>query len=62
VGAQWSERRNEFGIFDINAMNSGGWVGLSDWVDVIVPHILERCVPRNDGRWFLTHVVEVEHG
>lgn len=62
IGAQWCEQRNGFGIFDINAMNSGGWVSFSDWATVIVPHILKHCVPRNNGLWHLTHIVEVEHG
>jgi hypothetical protein len=62
VAARWSDSKQGFGIFDINAMNSGGWIALSDWERVIVPHLLAHCVPRNNGQWFLTHVVEIAHG
>src|SRR5579872_4549127 len=47
-------------IFDINAMNSGGWVGVADWAGHIVPWIIEHCVAKGaTGRWHLTHVVEI---
>lgn len=49
------------GVFDINAMNSGGWVALRDWATSVVPWILSECVPRGDGGWFVTHSVEVGH-
>lgn len=60
IAAQWSAAREEFGIFDINCMNSGGWVSLDDWKSLVVPWILEHCAPRANGRWHLTHVVEIE--
>lgn len=60
VGAQYSAQRQDTGIFDINAMNSGGWVSVSDWAGTIVPWILEQCEPKASGRWHLTHVVEIE--
>jgi hypothetical protein len=48
------------GIFDINAMSNGsGWVALEDWTASLVPWIIEECVPRANGGWPLTHVVEV---
>ncbi|WP_292477392.1 hypothetical protein [Mesorhizobium sp.] len=48
------------GIFDINAIGNGtGWCALEDWVGMLVPWILEECVPRANGGWHLTHVVEV---
>lgn len=59
VAAQWSEPRQEFAIFDINAMNSGGWIAEQYWAGALVPWILENCVPRANGRWHLTHVVEI---
>lgn len=52
--------RGQFGIFDINAMNSGGWVAERDWVETIVPWILRECVPRASGRWHITHSIEIE--
>lgn len=59
VGANARNRAN-IGIFDINAMDSGGWVALADWRDIIVPHILHHAVPRATGGWYLTHAVEIE--
>jgi hypothetical protein len=47
------------GIFDINCINNGsGWVSLREWGDIAVPYILQG-VPRADGKWHLTHTVEV---
>ncbi|MGS1093095.1 hypothetical protein ACVCNR_00740 [Aquamicrobium terrae] len=49
------------GIFDINAIGNGsGWCALQDWESILVPWILEECVPRANGRWHFTHIVEVE--
>lgn len=49
------------GIFDINAMaNGSGWASLADWERILVPFILEECVPRADGGWHITHAVEIE--
>lgn len=42
-------------IFDVN----GGIRPLQDWKREIVPLILEQCVPRNDGGWYVTHSWEV---
>lgn len=49
------------GIFDINAMSSGGWIAFRDWAATLVPWILEECVPRANGRWHITHRVQVEN-
>lgn len=48
-----------FRIFDVNAMQVGGWIPLNQWVNHLVPWILKECVPRADGKWWLTHSVEV---
>lgn len=59
VGA--ARRGGEVGVFDINALGNGsGWCSLADWSEQLVPWILKECVPRADGKWSLTHVVEVE--
>jgi len=47
------------GVFDINAIASGGWVSLKAWSEILVPWILDEAVPRADGKWSLTHVIEV---
>ncbi|HEX4302855.1 MAG TPA: hypothetical protein VHZ78_08675 [Rhizomicrobium sp.] len=57
-----SARSNgETGIFDINAIGNGtGWCSEVIWANSLVPHILKECVPRADGRWHITHAIEVE--
>jgi hypothetical protein len=51
----------EIGIFDINCINNGsGWVALREWCDVVVPFILREAVPRADGKWHITHAIEVD--
>lgn len=48
------------GIFDINMMANGqGWGSLQDWRTICVPWILDECVPRADGKWHLTHGIEI---
>lgn len=51
---------DQVGIFDINAMAAGGWIALANWSQILVPWIIEAGVPRGDGKWSLTHVVEIE--
>ncbi len=59
VGAHTRES-GEIGVFDINAIGNGsGWSSLNDWREKLVPWILKECVPRANGSWHLTHVVEV---
>jgi hypothetical protein len=59
VGAAHSG--GEIGIFDINCINNGsGWVALREWCDVVVPFILREAVPRADGKWHITHAIEVD--
>lgn len=49
------------GIFDINAIGNGsGWCSLENWSRILVPFILDQCVPRASGGWHLTHVVEID--
>lgn len=48
-----------YGVFDINAIDSGGWIRRRDWQDTIVPHILKHCVPRATGGWWVTHSIEI---
>lgn len=50
----------DVGVFDINALaNGSGWCSLNDWERTVVPFILEEY-PRANGRWHITHSVEVE--
>jgi hypothetical protein len=50
---------DNIGIFDINAINSGGWISLDSWESVIVPHILSECEPNSTGKWSITHSLEI---
>lgn len=60
VGVNASNPEN-IGIWDINAMMNGtGWVSLADWESIVVPFILKECQPRANGKWYLTHAVEIE--
>lgn len=48
------------GVFDINAIANGtGWCSLKHWSEILVPWLLEEAVPRANGRWHRTHVIEV---
>jgi hypothetical protein len=57
IGAQ--QGKASVGIFDVNAMNTGGWIDVNDWAGILVPWLLKQVAPKADGRWHLTHVVEV---
>lgn len=60
VGACRESQKN-IGIWDVNALseyNDTGWVSLKDWEGIVVPYILKQY-PRADGKWHITHSVEV---
>lgn len=51
---------DDIGIWDVNALvNESGWTSLSNWEKIVVPWVLEACVPKADGRYHLTHAVEL---
>lgn len=56
--AAW-RRGDSVGIFDINAMSSGGWISATDWAETLVPWLLSEAVPKADGRWHITHAAEI---
>jgi hypothetical protein len=62
VGAKHAN--GSVGIFDINCLSmttsGSGWTTLEAWRDIVVPYILKQCVPRADGKWHITHSIEVE--
>ena len=59
VGA--ARRGTAIAVFDVNAMGpTSGWISLDDWSKLLVPYILEKCEPGANGRWSLTHAVEVQ--
>jgi len=52
--------RFDIGIWDINCLNNGsGWVSLEVWRMIVVPWIVKECHPRADGKWHITHAVEI---
>jgi hypothetical protein len=58
VGAQ--QRNGSYGIFDINCMSNGtGWCSLDDWIKHLVPSLV-ALYPRANGKWHITHAIEVE--
>lgn len=46
-------------VFDVNAMCVGGWLPYAEWADQLVPWLIRECVPKGDGTWWQTHVIEV---
>jgi hypothetical protein len=58
VGAN-AANRNNIGIFDINVVDSG-WISLKNWEELIVPWLLSELEPKANGKWYITHSVEVE--
>src|ERR1041385_598928 len=59
VAAMRIEGEDAPAIFDVNALNAGGWIRLKHWEELLVPWLLEQCVPRANGRWYITHSVEI---
>jgi hypothetical protein len=49
-------------VFDVNATCVGGWISREEWAAQLVPWLLRECEPKADGRWWLTHAVEVSRG
>ena len=53
-------RPGNIGVFDINALSNGtGWCSLKDWSETLVPWLLSETEPKADGRWSLTHAIEI---
>jgi hypothetical protein len=46
-------------IFDINAIAYGGWIHADEWTNDLVPWLLKELYPRANGKWHLTHVIEI---
>jgi hypothetical protein len=58
VGAN-ARNRDNVAIFDINCIKEGGWVTEDGWTQILVPWLLQEAVPRANGKWFITHSVEI---
>lgn len=58
--ASWISEDRGHGIFDINMTGNGtGWGSREHWEQIIVPLLVE-ATPRANGRWHVTHGVEIE--
>lgn len=59
-------RKSRFGdeaAFDVNALGGrewDGWVNYAAWANTVVPWILRACEPKANGRWHVTHGIEVD--
>lgn len=48
------------GIFDINAIGNGsGWLDEDSWANDLVPWLLAEVESKADGKWHITHAIEV---
>lgn len=54
-----ARRNGSIGVFDINCMNSGGWVPLEDWSSAVVPFLIRHHAKGASGGWHITHAIEV---
>ena len=52
-------RNNNEEVFDVNATCSGGWIKTEEWEWKLVPWLIKEAVPKGDGTWWPTHVLEV---
>ena len=60
IGVRGGLLLSESEVFDINAVNVGGWIPFANWADKLVPWLCAECVPKWDGTWWPTHAIEVE--
>ncbi len=49
-------------IFDINCIGVGGWVSVQEWKYQVVPWLLKQVEPEANGKWHITHCIEVQPG
>lgn len=59
VAARRYEPTDSMAIFDINAIGMGGWIAEKIWSDSLVPWLLKHCEPKADGKWHITHSLEI---
>ena len=59
VGAQRLERAGAVWVFDINAICVGGWIPFEEWSGQLVPWLLKECETKADGKWHITHSLEI---
>jgi len=61
VGCQRIDRITFCGlfIFDINAMCVAGWLPFEEWDQQLVPWLCKQCEPKWNGKYSITHSIEV---
>ena len=59
VGAERRDRAADIWIFDINAIYFGGWVSFAEWSEQLVPWLLKEIDSKANGKWHITHALEV---
>ena len=52
----------DLNIFDINAMNIGGWIPFEEWKNELVPWLVDQVDSRCNGNWWPTHILELSKG
>jgi hypothetical protein len=57
----WVSPGGTLAVFDVNAVESGGWLNLHVWEGEIVPY-LTSATKGSDGTWLMTHSIEVQRG
>lgn len=57
----WPKIEDEAMVFDINAMCVGGWLPVEEWEGKLVPWLLKECEPKANGKWHLTHTLEMKY-
>ena len=60
IGAAAPTDQHVIQVFDINAISVGGWIDAHEWASSLVPWLLREVEPEADGRWWMTHVVEID--
>ena len=63
VGAATCQSTGTVLVFDINTLseiNETGGCTLDRWRMSIVPWILQHCEPKADGKWSITHAIELD--
>lgn len=52
--------KSSHGVWDVNMLANGtGWGRFEHWRDILVPHLTAH-IPRANGRWHVTHGIEIE--
>ncbi len=63
VACRWGDcAEHTCEMFDVNAVCAGGWLKWDEWAGSLIPWLIRECVPRCDGTWWPTHMIQVFKG